>query len=691
VSLTTTFASYWLVLILPLSALLSIWLYYKDPILKDQSLVLRILLTILRFLALAILGVLLLEPMIKTQTFEKQKPIIAVVLDASASMLNYSDSAYVKNNLEGDLTTHFSNLGATYDVDFYQFGKELENWDSVSFDYSGTDISKALEGLNNRYFGQNLNGIVLATDGNYTQGINPLYTPFSSLAPIYPILIGDTLQPNDLKITYIQNNSIAFLKDEFPVEIGLEAYALKNQKYTLRLYHKGEVLRELTSTITSSNWSTKHRFFLPATDKGMQRYRVVVETNESQNLTKNNRESFYIEVIDERLKIAIVTSFPHPDVGAWKSLLIKVEAYNVKVIRPEDFSPEAGFELFILFQGPIKSEDLPHYKAIQNASKPMLAIVGNSTQARWFNQVVPMFSIQTQGDIKEEFEVELSPSFDLFEVEPSIKKYLDDAAPLHAKLFSLSAGVPYQEVLTKRIGKLNTEQPLWALSMDSDPKVGVFLGEGIWRWRIHANATQKQQESFDAFLRQSVQYLIRKNRKKQFDIEVQQPIQQGEVVRFTAEVLNPSMEYVNGADIELNIESEDGQSFEYAFIEQNGTYGLDIKALNPGNYSFIGEVEMQGKTFTDSGIFTVQEITREQKNLRANYELLVQMAANSNGTLYTFTQLEQLAKELEGKNIPIVGYSSETYRKWISLEWIFFIIFAALSIEWFLRRYFGTY
>ncbi|WP_407267481.1 hypothetical protein [Tenacibaculum maritimum] len=69
---------------------------------------------------------------------------------------------------------------------------------------------------------------------------------------------------------------------------------------------------------TPQNNTKTIRANLISLKEGIGYYKAVVGEISKEKNTKNNYKNFSVEVIDEQLKIGIVTSINHPDLGALK-------------------------------------------------------------------------------------------------------------------------------------------------------------------------------------------------------------------------------------------------------------------------------------------------------------------------------------------------------------------------------------
>lgn len=688
-----TYSPIWLLLIFTIAALLSFWLYKGDKILGGKSPWLIRALGLFRFISLSLIAFFLLEPLIKSEEREVQQPIVAIAIDNSESILNGKDSLFYKDQLALSINEMVSTLEGSYDVEVFSFDEHVKS--GTSYDYSGkiTDLSNLINEFETRYYNRNLGAIIVASDGNYNQGINPNYLPASLNAPIYGVLLGDTGKVNDLAIKEVISNSISFFGDEFPVEINLNAEGMDDKNYSLQIFNNGKVVFEEKGTIEGENWFKSLPILLNAENVGVQKYTLLLKGDAEEAVLQNNKAVFYIDILDERLKIAIVSATAHPDVATWKNALKKNKNYEVHVYDADKFDEKVNdFSLFILYQVPTKSSHIDLISRIKDAKIPILYHIGLKTNINEFNRSSKgEYTLTIEADVEENFKATFNKDFSLYSVNKRIIDIQDNLPPLTAPLLVVSSNNVYQKLMTKKIGQLDTQIPFWILSESSIPKSTVIIGEGLWRWNIHAYKEFESHDEFDNFLQQNVKYLIRKSSNKRFEINVDKEFFEGSRVKMNAQVLNPSMESANGADIELTLINSDKEKFNYAFTESTSTYNLDLGALESGDYSYTAKAKLNEEIFVQKGKFTIKKRMLEQKDTRANAALMYQWAEKTGGKLFYPNQIDEISKLVLQSNLASISYQTERYTELIRLSWLLFVISLFLSIEWFLRRYFGSY
>ena len=131
--------------------------------------------------------------------------------------------------LEKDLSTE-------YDFKAYTFGSELRESLDFEFTDKSTNISEVLSTTYDLYSNQNLGAVIIATDGIYNEGSNPVYSGAKISAPIYTIALGDTTARRDLTVKRVFNNRITYLGDKFSIQVDLLADNAAGTNSRLNIY-----------------------------------------------------------------------------------------------------------------------------------------------------------------------------------------------------------------------------------------------------------------------------------------------------------------------------------------------------------------------------------------------------------------------------------------------------------------------
>ena len=113
--------------------------------------------------------------------------------------------------------------------------------------------------------------------------------------------------------------------------------------------------------------------------------------------------------------------------------------------------------------------------------------------------------------------------------------------------------------------------------------------------------------------------------------------------------------------------------------------------LKEGVYHYTGSTMLNGKREEVKGEFIVKAQNIESQNLTADFGLLRKLAATTGGKFYAAPSAMSLEADINTIRAKGLIHSEESFNPLINLPWIFFILLALISTEWFLRKYLGAY
>lgn len=674
---------YYTLLCLVAGFVFSAMLYVRDKHNAERSKQLLYSLAALRFISISIIALLLLDIFIKRLVNETEKPVIIFAQDNSSSLVAGKDSLEFKTNYTNVLNSFINGVKEKYDVKTYQFDSESKI--SENFDFKGkeTDISKLFSDIENNYANKNIGAIVLATDGIYNKGTNPLYAAQKINTSIYTIALGDTVPLKDVWIQNINHNQVAYLGNSFPVEIIVNAIDLNSKNVSLTVSQNGKVLKTENINLNSNNFSKVYNFILEANQSGVQKYNVSISSLEDDKNKSNNTQSFVIDVIDNREKILILANAPHPDIAALEQSISASQTYEVEVALINEFTkPLKPYSLVVIHQpSTLPSKIINELKNNQQS----VFFIGSNFQNFVNNSNIPSNTNRTN-----DAEAFYRKEFALFNISNELQNYFKSfpAVKCAFKNNTVSQGV--NVLLDQKIGVVETEDPLMIFLETNNMKYGAFLGDGLWRWKLRDYADHQNHNLFNELINKSVQYLSVKADKSFFRVFTKKIINENEPLDFTAEVYNQSYELVTEPDVTLTLKNGDGTTYNYTFSKKQTMYHLSAGLLHAGEYTYEAKVKYGDKLYTKTGVVIIKEVVSEKINTVANHQLLFQIAKQSGGKLFYQNQLQELQKEiLATENIKSITYSHKRLSDLINLKWIFFLVIILLSTEWFFRKYNG--
>lgn len=672
-------------------------LYYRDTTFREMSSRLNVLLGILRFLAVSVLAALLLSPLLKSAEIDTQKPLVILAQDESESVLS-GFSTSDKESYQAQFQGLSEALSSKFEVKQYAFGSSVREEIPFSFEDKITNISDFLANIYDLYTNQNLGAIVMATDGIYNEGSNPIYSSSKLAVPIYTVALGDTTPKRDIVLKRVFHNKIAYLGDKFSIQIDIAGQNAAGSNTTLSVSKvQNSNLRKLQEKVLSidnDDYFHTEELILDADQAGVQRYRVSLSPIPDEVTTGNNSKDIFIDVLDARQKILVMGNSPHPDISALKQQITTNKNYQAEVAYVDNFTKQlADYDMLILHQLPsLTNAATSVLEEAKNRKIPVFFIVGAQTNLNALNRIQKMVTIRRSAPTPNEVQGRLAPNFNLFTTSENFARELSVFPPLTAPFGDFNVEADGQVFLYQRIGRIDTRFPLLVLGESDGQRQGVLCAEGLWKWRLFDYLQHQNHEVFNELISKSVQYVSVKEDKRRFRVSVNKNIfNENEQVLFDAELYNSSYELINDPDVSMVITDGSGKEFNFVFNKSGRAYSLNAGFLPVGSYTFRANVFNNGENLSFTGQFSVEPIQLEIYETAADHGLLRLLSEKFGGQLIYPAQLSSVTTLLEEQNIKPIIYETSKTRSVINLKWIFFLLLGLLSAEWMLRRYFGAY
>lgn len=693
-SVVTESPAWYLLLCILAAAIYSGVLYFREKRLNEIARWLRVLMASFRFVVVFFLAFLLMSPLLKTIFREVEKPVIVFAQDESESLEMGKDSAFNRNDYPKKMQSLIDALGDKFNVVTYSFGDKFR--EKTEFDYKDkiTDFSTLFDELETRYADRNLGAVIIASDGIYNQGQSPIYAAEKIKAPIFTIALGDTTIHKDLILTKVIHNRIAFLGNTFPLDVIVDAHRCVNAKSILTVSKGGQILFTKPVDINSDPFTQTIPVEMQATSVGLQRYTVALSIVDGENNVQNNKQDFFIDIMDGREKVLIVGAVPHPDMGAIKLAIESNDNYQVETFMLDDFhKPVSQYNLVILNALPtdnVKAQQL--LADLSTAKVPVFYILGAQSRYSVFNGLNMGLSIQVNSSRPNESEAVPIPDFPLFNLSEQALNYIPKFPAVLTPFGNFQTSPAATPFLRQKIGALKTDYPLWIFSQQGDRKIAVFAGEGLWKWRLHDFADHGNEDIFNELIGKTVQYLSVREEKSFFRVTGKTNFLENEPIQFEAEVYNLSYELINTPDVNMDIIDERGKRFPSIFSRAGKGYRLDAKQFPVGEYKYEAKVKVGEKVYTQNGNFSVSPLLIEIANTTADHQVLFNLSKRHNGELFNPNELEKLAQVLNSReDIKPVIYNTKKLVDLINVWWIFGLLMLLLSLEWFLRKRHGAY
>lgn len=674
-----------MIICLACGAIFSGFLYFRNKRNKDVTKNILITLTGLRFLSVTLIAFLLLNIFIKQLKNETQNPSIILAIDNSESITAAEDSNFIKNDFIKNLDELKNNINKNYTLKTILFGAQTITGDvKPNFKDKETDIDNLLREVENNYSNQNVGALIIVSDGIYNKGSNPLYSTEKMHFPVYTVALGDTNELQDVAIQKINHNQFAYSGNAFPAEVIINSKKYKGKEATVSLTDaRGKKLSQKI-IINSDNFLSAITFTLNADFPGLQRYAVNINALDGEKNTSNNYQSFVVEVIDNRSKILLLANYPHPDVSAVKEALLTNGNYEVDYSLTSDFkNPLKQYSLVILHGYSASNTQL--INECKNNLIPVWLVNPSSSEN------LPGVKVASSFNKQNDAEASFNNSFGLFTISDDLKKFIKDLPALKTFFGNYSLTNGANSIINQKIGTVETDNPILIFTETNGLKSSVFIGDGLWRWKMRDFYEHKNNNLFNELMSKIIQYLTVKSDKSFFRITSPKIVNENEVLELGAEVYNKAYELVNDADVQLTLTNSNKKQYNYTFSKTSNAYKLNLGFLPPGEYKYEAKVKIGADLYVKNGSVLVKEIIAEKINTVANHQLLFQLSYRTGGKLFYPKQLDKLLEEiLKNQLIKPITYSTNLITSILDLKWIFFTILLLLGIEWFLRKRYLT-
>lgn len=655
---------YWTLSIL-FGITLAYLVYRKD---KQKKIPVKWLPALLRAITGTLAALLLLAPAFSGLYKEEEKPTLIWLQDVSTSTTN-SLGGFQSKYKEQEANV-LAKLKKDYHVQTFGFGSELIKDSIGQYKQKATDIASALEQISTQFQDKNVGAIILASDGIYNQGSNPLFTQLAKPTTIYSIALGDSMVPKDLSITGAYANKTVSLNSSFEIFADVIATGLAGTQTTASLIHQDKTIATQNININNNDFASSVNFAVDAKQVGVQQYTISIAKAGNENNLQNNARSIVVEVREKKTKILLLANAPHPDIGLIKQAIKDASQFELTTILDGNTPGNIqDFDILIAYQ----------YAPKENLNLPTWYIFGAQTPRNALTNIQTKIPGAVLAGSRNAMP-QLQAAFMQFTLPQTIRAALPKMPPLSSPIADLRSSD--NTLISDQQGNA-----LWSFYPGAIP-VSILNGEGLWHWSIYEYKNFNNSNMTHELVRQTLSFLQIDKDNKPFKINVlKNNISDNEPAVILAELRNPNGELINEPEAKLSM-TANGKTLNYNFEKSGNAYRLQAGLLAPGDYNLKATVTWKGKTYEDFGLLHVNNIPMEALRTHADYNLMYQLADKNNGAFFTqfnFTQLpDSIAKN---ENIKTIIHTQSESKPIIDEKWLFFLIIALASLEWFLRKY----
>lgn len=657
---------------------LGFWVWRKDKRIKQYG---NWVPAVLRSIAGTLIAALLFAPLLSYITNTTQKPLIVWLQDNSSSM-EYGLGPAI-NTFKEKKQKIIKELNKDYELVELQFGSDVKKEGDTDFSEEITNIDKALTHTFQRYKGSNLSAIILPSDGIYNEGPDPSFSLGQWDVPIYSIALGDSTRPKDISVLRIFSNKVVLTGNTFEIATDVRFSKLSGTQHSIQLFQNGSLLNSKSVHIQEDEQTVSTSFEIKAGAPGMVHFTVAVPVAEGEKTELNNKIDFYVQVISNETKVLVLNGGAHPDIGFIKKSLKSTSGYQIDIAEPNTL-PEnfAQYHALIAHQPEFNQQQ---WTKIKDLKLPVWHILGNSSNRfqldivkEWIKPVPGRpFSFQTPV---------YQNRFASFLLPVSTATVLAQLPPLETSVASAKSLHPNEVVLKSK----ETGADIWMVHSGTQP-VAVTLGEGLWRWGVYEYKSNNNQYVTQELIRQTLRTLNIPKQDRPFQVYLSKRLlTDNDDISFSAELRNKTGQLVNSPEVKLIVSDSSGKGTEFIMEKFGNQYQIILPKMGAGRYEYKGIVSFEGNNYTDVGNFAVENIPLEQIDTRAKYEVMYQLAAQSQGQFYTIDDMNKILEDIQNnETIKPKIISEQIKQPLIHYKWLFLLILMFLTIEWLWRKFYS--
>ncbi len=290
----------------------------------------RNLLTTLRMITVALILFCICHPIYRVFSSEKFQGLVAVVLDASASMALPDEAGGLTRfekavrNLAGPETDLVAALGDKFRLRTYTLAedaKETKYLKAAKPAGRRTNIAGGLTTLLSALSAETVSGVVLCSDGvdNSRQDMAPVAEAFAKNGvPIHTALAGGKVPIKDIGIKSVQTQREVTLETVVAVRVTLQSSGYKDAKVPVQL-KRGQQVVKTVEVVLAGGPQTADFVFTPE-EVGLLQYDIIIPVQTGEQNTANNTETFAVNASKHKIKILYMegTQYRMPDREKWE-------------------------------------------------------------------------------------------------------------------------------------------------------------------------------------------------------------------------------------------------------------------------------------------------------------------------------------------------------------------------------------
>ncbi|MEO8209196.1 MAG: hypothetical protein ABI840_01435 [bacterium] len=699
-SLKTDYSFVFILAALILSFLIS-YFYYKKSKLEGIQ---KKIFTALRFLSTLFILLLLFSPVISFVKNLTQQPVNVFLIDNSESLVLENRSGKIKEILKDKIKNSSSdnseNLFFLYSRNLY---KEIEvKSDEVeSIPFTGinnfeTNLTTSLYSLQERLTHSNLSSITIISDGIINAGGNPATVARSLNVPVDYILVGDTIQKNDLVLRNVFYNKTSFIESNVPINIEINSYNYERD-IRINLYEEDILIDSKDLPVSKFRSVYDVSFNVLVNAEKVVRYKIEIAGLDDEITLKNNYQEFFIKFVNNKFKVLVLAGGPSADLSFISEEIKKVTNFETTFLTQKSSSefyegtlPDLSkFDtyIFIGFPTAITNQSILNdiKDKLEKNNSSLIFFAGRNTDYSKLSVLDEKLPFKSSGVSGSEEETGISSVSNLNDEIFKNKNLISSVNSL-PNIFKTGSAFSINPSAETFLLTTKNSEPAFVIQNTDKNKSAAFLAHGLFKWRLSSRQNNAN-EVLNYILTSSIVAITDKEKKKTFTVETTKPVySKYENVRFEAHITN--FELQGGEQIKVNVRGSGFSEDIELKKSDNKYYEAEISVPINGNYEYTAELYSKNN-LVESIVnrFAIGENNYEFKLTKADNAILNALTNETMGKNFTDLTSEEIDETLKVFNEKSkIEYSSvQNFEMNLNPYYLGIVIFL-LCLEWFFRK-----
>ncbi|MFA8344430.1 MAG: hypothetical protein ACEPO8_15755, partial [Rhodothermaceae bacterium] len=542
------------------------------------------------------------------------------------------------------------------DLDLFSFSDSVRdfNFDQKPFTGKSTNFENVFSFLSEN--SNDLSTITIISDGNSNSGKSFNKKTEYINTPIFTVGLGESVKTDDLLIKKINHSSFIYTDVKTKIEVVIETNTF-GKNVNVSMLVAGKIAQ--TKNIKLQNQFTEIGFEFSPSSPGKKRISFSVTQLENEKNINNNFKSAVINVLNDKIKIGLVTGSLSNDYRFIKNILKNDDKKKliefVKIsdeITKGNLSELSNCDALILTGFPSSVNSDREITAIKNLI---------------FNKKIPFFFSFGAGVNYEKLEklsVLLPFSFNI-PAQINYNLVTTEIKNFNSPLIKTTTGNLVQTwqnlppIIQPEIGiksspgsdiilvDESSEIPLLITSNVTGIKSVNLLASAIWKWQLNNSPNSDLLENF---LNSSVKWLVADDELNNISVRTTKNIfDTGEPVVFSAKVYSETFDPLSDAEVEITIKKNgDLQKLTLQPESTQGSYGGSLELNKSGKYNYTANVTRNNKSlFSKKGSFEISDTDIEFISSGLNRGYLENISRKTNGKYFSANEISSLLNQIK--------------------------------------------